>query len=436
MSFLVFYDHLTTHVVPGPRSVSYFVPVILLISALLIPPSILTHRQLAVLFLPLIYLFQFHAWFKMGGVDVISVDLVLWSFTLLACQDPRNTFKRIRVRAKSPAIAEKGGNNPSQNWEQPYPSNFLSRIHWVCSLLLSFRFTDWKIGSPSHDQTQPPKRMGRGAFLTNASFTVLSSYLLLDIACSYVQTDPFFAQRMAIDEPFSQHQSTASSAINVLKLLPPRLVRSSCLAAQIYASVTLAFALPTLPAVILNALGILPDEWSPQNWPVIFGPFSALTTKGLRGLWGSWWHQMNRQFTLSPARSINQVAGIANESSLGYANLVIVSFLFSGVQHMGLVPPRPLDTEISANEIRLYWAAFFWVQIPGFAIDIVISRLLENLALPRLVNKVLVLTWLVVWLSLSLPFLAVSFRGLGYWHVYPLPISPLQGLTGKQWLMW
>ena len=436
MSLLVFYNHLTAHIVPGPRSVSYFVPVILLISAMLIPPNILTHRQLAVLFLPLIYLFQLHAWLKIGGIDVISVDLVLWSFTLLACQDPRNTFKRIRVRAKSQFIPEKEGSNSSRMWEQPYPSNVFSRIPWVCNLLLSFRFSNWNIGNPSHDRRHPPKRMNRRAFMKNASFKILSSYMLLDMACSYVQTDPYFFQQIAIGEPFQPRQSTNFSAIGVLRLLPPRLVRSSSLAAQLYASVTLMFFLPTVPAVILNTLGILPDEWSPQNWPPLFGSFSAVTVQGLRGLWGSWWHQMNRQFTLSPARSLNQALGIANASSLGYACLVVISFIFSGVQHMGLVPPKPLNTAMSANEIRFYYAAFFWIQIPGFAIDFAAHRLLESLALPRLAKKVLILIWLVIWLSLCLPLLAISFRELGYWHVYPLPISPLQGLMGKRWLMW
>ena len=436
MSLSEFYEDLTLHIVPGPRSFSYFVPVLLLFTAFLVPSTTFTHRQLALLFLPLIYLFQLHAWSKMGSIDVISVDIALWSFALLAYYDPRDTFRRIRVRDNSRVMTERGGHTSSETWEQAYPSKFTLRIPWVFSLLLSFRFTGWKTGYPSRDQARPPETTSQGAFVKNISFTIIHCYFLLDIACSYVQTDPYFFQHMAIDEPFPQHQATNFPVFSCLRILPPRLVRSCAIAAQIHASVNLMFLLPTLPAVMLNALGILPNEWSPQNWPPIFGPFSALTHKGLRGLWGSWWHQMNRHLASTRARLFNQSLGVANSSSLGYTSLVVTSFFLSGVMHMGLVPPELLNTAMSPNEIRFYWGAFFWIQIPGFALDTIILRLLDNLALPRLVKKVLVLSWLVIWLSLCLPILAISFRELGYWDVYPLPISPLHGFTERRWLMW
>ena len=47
-----FYNHLTLHIVAGPRSFSYFIPLLLLPISLLIPPPVLSHNALRSLILP------------------------------------------------------------------------------------------------------------------------------------------------------------------------------------------------------------------------------------------------------------------------------------------------------------------------------------------------------------------------------------------------
>ena len=429
-----FYDHLTRHIVPGPRSISYFIPFLILPVALLIPPSILSHRQLYIVFLPLIYACQIHAWLQIGGLEVISLTLTLWSFVLLVLRDPRRTHRRIRLTAPS------GTGRGSERWrggfvEEGYPESLAKRIPWVLTLLVSIRLAGWKIGDRSHDKMQPAPRLTRVAFSKHAFIIIAQAFVTLDAASCYVLTDPFFVTPgMSVDEPFRPPSEELPTLLNALRILPPRLLRSTVLAGQVYAMVTSMFYLPTIPVVALNAIGAVPDEWSPHTWPLSFGNFSAVGERGLRGLWGSWWHQFNRNITSAPGRELAQVMGIPTTSTLGYSFLTVSAFSFSGVIHMGMIPPEPASSLMSANMMRLYLAAFFWAQIPAFQIELVVSKLVAT-SVPSVsrfpATRILVLLWVGGWLSLTLPLLSVPFRELGYWRYFPLPVSLFRGLAGK-----
>lgn len=435
-----FYEYLTRHVVPGPNSYSYFVPFLLLPAALLTPPSVLSRHQLAFLFLPAIFACQIHSWYT-AGIDVISMDLTLWSFVLLACRDPRRTHRRVWIAASSVSVRGKSpGGEVEDVVEEAYPETLAKRIPWVCTLLVSLRLTGWKIGEPSHDKTQPPARLSRSAFLKLAVSIVIRSYLILDATTFYARTDPYFTTSgMEVDHRFPAPSAETATWLVILRLLPPRLVRSSVLAGQIYAMVTGMFYIPMIPMVGLNAAGVVPYEWSPHTWPLPFGPFSAVSEMGLRGLWGKWWHGMNRQITAPPGRSLAQALGVPTRSTPGFALLTISAFFFSGVMHMGLIPPEPQTSLVSARWMRLHVAGFFWTQIPAFGFEIAVSKLVARLipqALDWSVTRASVIAWTVAWLCLTLPLLTVPFRELWYWHHYPVPVSLLQGLSGKDWWTW
>ncbi len=432
-----FYEHLTHHIVPGPNSYSYFVPFLLLPAALLIPPSVLSRRQLAFLFLPAIYACQIHSWYA-GSIDVISLDLALWSFVLLGCRDPRRTHRRIWVSGSS--ASGDGKRSGEDVVEEAYPEELARRIPWVFTLLVSLRLTGWKIGEPSHDRTQPPARLSRSAFVRHAVNTVVQSYLILDAAAFYARTDPYFITAgMEVDNPYPPPSAEMATWLVIVRQLPPRLVRSSVLAGQSYAMVTGMFYIPMIPVVGLNAVGLLPHEWSPHTWPLPFGPFSAVPKRGLRGLWGQWWHGINRQLTAPPGRWLAQEVDIPTKSVAGYALLTISAFFFSGVMHMGLIPPEPHSSLYSASWMRLHVAGFFWSQIPAFGIEVAVSTLVARFipqALDWPVTRALVTIWTAAWLCLTLPLLTVPFRELWYWHHYPVPASLLQGLSGKGWWTW
>ena len=434
-----FYDHLTLHIVPGPRSISYFIAFLLLPAALLIPPSRMSHRQLYVVFLPLIYACQIHAWLQIGGLEVISLTLTLWSFVLLVLRDPRRTHRRIQIAAQ-PGSGKVSEKRREASVEEGYPESLAKRIPWVLTLLVSIRLAGWKIGDPSHDKTQSPPRLTRVAFSKHAFIIIAQALVTLDAASSYVLTDPFFVTPgMSVDEPFPPPSEDPPSLLNALRILPPRMLRCTAIAGQVYAMVTSMFYLPTIPAVALNTIGVVPDEWSPHTWSLFFGSFSAVGERGLRGLWGSWWHQFNRHITSAPGRELAQVMGIPTTSTIGYSLLTFSAFFLSGVIHMGMIPPEPASSLMTANMMRLYLGAFFWVQIPAFQIELVASNLVAT-SVPSLthfpITRMFVLLWVAGWLSLTLPLLSVPFRELGYWRYFPLPVSLFRGLAGKGWLTW
>lgn len=320
-------------------------------------------------------------------------------------------------------------------WEEAYPADLWARIPWVLTLMVSFRYTNWKIGEASHDHAQPSKGLTRRKYLKVTSIAMLQYYLLLDVTAAYIQTDPYFFRPISIDTPFASPMPETSVVFAPLKLLPPRLVRASIIAAQLYAAVNVIFNLPALLGV---ALGILPGDWSPHTWPSPFGSFSAISTKGIRGLWGTWWHQVNRQIVSTPGRGFNDLLGISTSSTMGFAALVTSAFFFSGVTHIGLIPPQPLGSDVSVNEMRFHMGALFWVQIAGFGIELAVTSLLRKYisGLPPWMTRFLTLSWTATWLCMTLPLVALPFRGMNYWEVYPVPFSPAQGLLGKDWLTW
>ena len=437
-----FYEQLTHHYVAGPQSLSYFISIIILPIALLIPPSILSHKALRLLFLPPFYGTIVHAWLAIGGLDVISMTIALWGSALLGFRDGRR-FVRIRQKHSNDeshkdqhgAITGMTKQNPEKNdvgfLEESYPDAFLARVRWVLALLVSLRLVGWKIGEKTHDKKQSPQRMSRIAFAQQAISIVALDYLLLDATFLYVKHDPYFTiSGIGIDEPFS-YQERVPDSVATLQLLPPRPLRSTILAAQVFAMVSGMFYLPVLPASALNAAGILPDEWSPHTWPSFFGNFSAISNRGLRGLWGSWWHQINREFVSTPGSFLIGALSLPRKSLTGYTILVVTSFFFSGVLHTGLIPPKPFSTQMTANEMRLYIALFFWFQVAAITVEGLVERLARQwrpFSMNGWPNRLLVLLWTACWLCICLPLLTDPFREIGYWRHSPIGNGLLQPL--------
>lgn len=456
------YANLTHHYVPGPQSASFFLAPFLLFVVLLIPPTALSHKLMRTLFLPMVWACIVHAWYEIGGVEVMSFTVGLWAVRLMGVNDGRG-FRRVRWRERSERHGE--GSEREENGalasidddaresmrsndkrklerrqdvtEETYPEGFIERVQWVSGLLVSLRLSGWKTGEERHDRAQPAKRMSRIAFAKHALLYIVSDFLILDATFFYVKYDPYFtASGMGVDAPFPALGSNIPAVLSYLWMLPPRIVRCSVLAAQVLAMVSGMFYLPTLPAALLNGIGILPDEWSPHTWPPFFGNFEAMAERGLRGLWGEWWHQVNREFVSSPGKALVKWMELPKRSLLSYALLVATSFLFSGVLHMGLIPPEPLTKSMTANEMRICVAMFFWIQAPGIVFESLVESLYQNRLRKlgsRLDVRILVLGWVAAWLCLTLPFLTVPFREIGYWNHSPVGRGLLRPAMDINW---
>ncbi|KAK5113288.1 hypothetical protein LTR85_010905 [Meristemomyces frigidus] len=425
--------------------------------------------------MPVIAACTAHAWWQMGGVDVISVDKLLWALMLLVLREPWKDFRRI-VRKEHggvgneadamanelqtptgvPPLTKEGDVSEQmalmepacdqvdrkadvdQMDGQPYPATFGRRLSWVGVLLVSIRLNNWKINSPSHDRYQPPSPafQSRTAFMKHAILCFIRGYLILDLTRAYISTDSYFTDTtVSIRSPLP---------FTSLRLVPPQLLRSMVIGAQAWALLSQVFYLPCLLPVGLHALGWLTDEWSPHNWAPYYGPPQAIFSHGVRGFWGQYWHQTMRWSVSAPGYALADVMRLKSGSVLRYAVITATAFGLSGVVHMGLVPPEPLHSTISPNVIRLYVAGFFWLQPLAMLVELLVGHICVRatslqywqhgyaLRTRTLANGI----WVIVWFTLALSLLGEAGRQLGYWRFWTVPISVWEGLRGEGWIMW
>ncbi|MCJ1474150.1 hypothetical protein MMC13_002808 [Lambiella insularis] len=427
------YQRLVTHYTPGPNSVSYFIPLLLLPTALLIPPSILSHSQLSYTFLPLIYACFLHSCFYGGGLDVISANVVVWSTVLIALEDVRGTYKRIHHPQQPPEhtitpLQEVAPSLrtlkwlPPRTWEEPYPSRFLPRIPWVLSLITSLRLINWSMPPYSRDALPPLSPLTRASYLRHALLIALTSYLLLDTAVFAALHDPYFTTRSL--SILSPHPSFPS--------MSPLPLRALLLALHIYAPITLGGALFTTPLLLL------PAPYSPHTHPMFFGPVAAIPARGLRGLWGAFWHQTMRYPTSLPGRGLARRLGYGPHSKVDYTLRVLSAFGLSGWIHGGLVPPEPLGEGVSAWRVRGAVMGFFWVQVVGIGVEVGVEKVVRRTGWGvgggwmGVVRKAGVLLWVAGWLCGTLPLLGWAGKELGWFGRYPLPVSVwVKGMEGR-----
>ncbi|KAH9810893.1 Membrane bound O-acyl transferase family [Teratosphaeria destructans] len=104
--------------------------------------------------------------------------------------------------------------------------------------------------------------------------------------------------------------------------------------------------------------------------------------------------------------------------------------------HVGLVPAEPLfmRAEEGVRGVRVRMAGFFWVQVVGILGEVVVAeRFGRKAGWGRMVGN---LAWVFGWLVLTLPILMDAERQLGYWRVWPVPVSLWKGMRGEGWVVW
>ncbi|KAK5174177.1 uncharacterized protein LTR77_001257 [Saxophila tyrrhenica] len=382
------------------------------------------------------------------AVDVISVDLLLWSFYFLCFKDVQNRFVYVVKRGSTNGDDEQFSDAakhktdaqaaPSRIIEEQYPAKLSERLNWIGTLLVSIRMKHWKVGDASHDRRQPPELAfrSRSAFMNLAIRSFVRGYLILDFTRAYISYDSYFTDaNVSISSPLPSR---------TLDFVPPQVFRSAILAAQAWAAISQLMYLPCLLPLGLNALGWLPDEWSPHHWAPLFGPISVIAQRGVRGFWGEYWHQAMRIMSAGPGYAVVDVLGIAPGSFLRYAIVTSVAFFLSGVVHMGLVPPEPLHAKESVNMIRLKVGTFFWLQPTAILAEVAVGKLMlavcppsvRQTSLPMVGRKVVNVAFFLAWATFCLPLLGDMARQIGYWHVWPVPLSLWRGIRAEGWSTW
>jgi hypothetical protein len=442
------YFKLITTIVPGPASWSYFIPLLLLPLGLLVPPSTLSHGQLCAMILPTSLAATAHAWLTLGGTDVISTDCLYMTLFLYVFKDPRQEFKRV-VKLRS------YGDLKCTNWQgqkkskrnedivesehvflETYPEVFSDRLTWAMMLLQSRPLHDWIIGNTGHDRrtVAPFQHPTRLSFTVNVLSRLLPVLLVfLPLSKQLAMDDPYFSDPYwSISSPYQPSSTQTVTTTFLRSTIPPFVLRPLTMAMYAYSLLLGLFLPPILMPVLLSAMRLIPEDWSPHTWHPQFGPFYAILDYGVRGFWGQWWHQQMRHIVSEPGRWLAAKFGLGNtgwEKTIKYILICVSAFTLSGITHLGMVPSKPRFATVDANELRFRLASFFWVQPIGIAVELlVIAPVLKNLPSSAVhVERILRVMWTIAWMCSTCVFLVVPFGQLGYWKItpsYSLPRLP------------
>jgi uncharacterized protein YjeT (DUF2065 family) len=303
---------------------------ILLLTALMIPPSTIPHAKLAIYFLAPILVCDFYTW--RVGLGFLAVVEGLWACELLLFRNPREDFKllhfqpikhKIRQRGavthgdesvneRTKKIPKDGGILP---WREPFPDSPWQRFLWVFKLTHSIRYTGWDIGNKKpirsikslSSSSSSSSSKARFAWLLKEIGFIVLCILIHDAMHEYMAWDTYFHRhpQISIDEPLSGHLSSLLGRLH-LGFLPPRAVRIAAMGAQQYAIFSMVGSIPAVFLVALGWVGLVGDFYGRmENYPRVMGSPLAVIEGGLRGFWGKFWHQIFRQVCLLPRKSLS-----------------------------------------------------------------------------------------------------------------------------------
>ncbi|KAI9856931.1 MAG: hypothetical protein M1824_005085 [Vezdaea acicularis] len=296
----------------------------ILFLALLTPPSNLSHRQLWTALLPVIWGVHFWYCFVHCGEFTLYPSLeALVATDLLFFRTPRESFRRVgvsqkfhdfsRLRARdaplpSPAKAANGhatttttSTTTTSTIGEGYPTAFLPRLKWVFDLIFatalgrldeSLRPSDF---TPSTTPTGHPVRRWRARYFLKELGLCILTYLVIDAALFYSQYDAYLRQRpgATIDSPLPPFLTPYLAHSH--GLVTPRSFRVALNGIAIIAIIERTWCVLDTVTSALVGLRVLGEEWNGESFEQPrFGSPRALVDSGLRGYWGSFWHQTLR----------------------------------------------------------------------------------------------------------------------------------------------
>lgn len=171
----------------------------------------------------------------------------------------------------------------------------------------------------------------------------------------------------------------------------------------------------------------------PPQWGSMF---EVLCSKGLAGMWSTWWHQMFRYGISEPSRLLIQRFDIGSRSQLGRIVQLLIAFGLTASIHaaassttFSVIPSRPSQPFI-----------FFMSQAAGILVQTEASKRLNMLMnFPRAVRRFGNFGFAFIFLWFIGPYLADDFARCQIWLFEPVPISFLRGLgfgPGDCWVPW
>ncbi|WPG98682.1 Hypothetical protein R9X50_00147600 [Acrodontium crateriforme] len=404
------------------------------------------------------------------GVGLISAFAILISYANLIASDAQSEFTRLERRRGKPnpngsglklryraELAKTWHGRSGRLYWQSYPSSFIDRVDWAGDLFTSFRGTGWSFqiaqipglprwaeieishksdddddeGPVGHDESQKIIRgksgirrfTSRKALISNTITHMVIDYLALDVIKTLMNNDPYFWGYTSTTHcPVSIPSRLCTSHIFL------KSYRLTLSLAGIYTALHFIFKLgPLIFAGLLGPkyLGVKGETW--MNPADMFSDPHVISTQGLAGWWGTWWHQTFRLAFSAPTHTILSLLHIKPKTTMGKTITLFVAFILSGLLHAS-----GSYTQLGRTQPIHGPMTFFTLQPIGIIAQQLGTAMLRHMGIlgitPKPIKKIGNLIFVHVWFYFTAPLLVDDFAQGGIWLYEPIPISVLRGL--------
>ena len=351
-------------------------------------------------------------------VGISSSWCIALSASLLLVHKPARDFRRITLCHQDDK--SRNGDESHLQW-QGIPESTLERLFWILDLLGSLRALHWDYVHPQYRissaslKTRPEDRTSIQTKLAK----LLVLYLCIDALKEIIAMDPYF---------WGYIDHAPPAYIKALLPLPSLVQAYRMLVAFAVLYIGIEFTSTIGILIFVDVLGpSLAGTWGHNwAWRPQFGDFDSIFTRGLRGWWGAWWHQMFRVTLTSLTMAIIHRLHLPKTGAVSKPLRLMIPFLLSGAIHASGSYTMWGDTRPMNSFL------FFVLQPLGIGVQSTGSSSLHKMGLmgrvPRLVRRITNFAFTVTWLLYTFQLLADDFARGGLWLTEPFPISVLQTL--------
>ncbi|KAL6720444.1 hypothetical protein ACLMJK_002367 [Lecanora helva] len=357
-------------------------------------------------------------------VGISNAWCILISINLLCLSRPQQDFKR-KIASNSLVRHNRLHKKPAVQWQR-MPSSVITRLFWTLDLLGSLRALHWSVRQPGHsipDNLHIEGQRHEYSLKRNLG-KLLLIYLSIDILKEVIAFDPYFWGYTEYEPPdYVLFSLRYSGFIQAYRMLVAFAVLS--VGVELISTAGVILFVDILGPPIAGSWG---HSWAYERQ---FGCFDSVCTKGLRGFWGEWWHQMFRIALNVPANALLDSQRIQRKSIIGKSIMLVAAFLISGIVH------ACGSYTMWGQSQPLHAFLFFALQPIGITTQILGSwtahQILRKDALCPDLCKAANTMFTVTWLLSTFPLLADDFAHGGFWLTEPFPISVIQmlGIGGQ-----